>query len=52
MSNPAALQWGKGDPKTKSALTTSVSYPEGSVLALPAEQTCRAGKPQVLIFQH
>lgn len=48
MSNPAALEWGKGDRKTNSALKTKVSYPEDSVLALTAEQTCRAGKPHVL----
>lgn len=48
MSNPAALEWGEGDPKTNSALKTKVSFPDDSVLALTAEQTCRAGKPQVL----
>lgn len=51
MSHPTALEWGEGDPNTNSALKTEGSYPEGSMLALTAAQTCRVGKPQVLLFQ-
>lgn len=51
MSNPTAVEWGEGDPKTNSTLKTEGSYPEGSVLALTAAQTCRVGKPQLLLFQ-
>lgn len=50
MSNPTALEWGEGDPKTNSALKTAGSYPEGSVLALNCSTNLQSRKaPGVII---